>query len=224
MRRGLGRASACHGMQGGMKIRPAKCRSHKRFAAWHMMSKGFQNDISQLEKKIRQGLLVSFRSFCNLKYSLQKFFFRMLKVCARWVPCQLTDEHQAQRTGAVLEFLMRYHNEGDQYPDRIVTGDEILVHFWTLETKEISKFWKTVDEPAPKKFKEVPSASKVMATVFWGRKGVILIDHLPNVINVEIACKYTVTEIDIMTPWSSCGMQLRPKNRVCWQKAHFPSK
>ncbi len=42
----LGRASACCGMPCGMKIRSAKCRSHQRFAARHMMSKGFQNFIS----------------------------------------------------------------------------------------------------------------------------------------------------------------------------------
>ncbi len=33
----LGRASAC----GSMKIRSSKCRPHQRFAAPHMMSKGF---------------------------------------------------------------------------------------------------------------------------------------------------------------------------------------
>ncbi len=40
-----------------------------------MMSKRFQNGISQEKKKIRQSSLVSFHSFCNLKYSLQKIFF-----------------------------------------------------------------------------------------------------------------------------------------------------
>ncbi len=58
-----------------MKILSTKCRSHKTFAAQHTMSKGFQNDISQLEKKIGRSSLVSFHSFCNLKYSLQNFFY-----------------------------------------------------------------------------------------------------------------------------------------------------
>ncbi len=74
MRHGLGRASACHSMSCSMKIRSAKCRSHERFAAWHMMSKGFQNCISQLEKKTRWSSLVSFHSFCNPTYSLRKKF------------------------------------------------------------------------------------------------------------------------------------------------------
>ena len=33
--------------------------------------------------------------------------------------------------------------------------------------------------PPPKKFRTQPSASKVMATVFWGSKGIILIDYKP---------------------------------------------
>ncbi len=35
----------------------------------------------------------------------------MCKVSARWVPHQLIEEQRAQRTGAGLEFLMRYLNE-----------------------------------------------------------------------------------------------------------------
>ena len=34
--------------------------------------------------------------------------------------------------------------------------------------------------PRPKKFKTQPSAGKVMATVFWDAKGVIMLDFLPK--------------------------------------------
>ena len=34
--------------------------------------------------------------------------------------------------------------------------------------------------PRPKKFKTQPSAGKVMATVFWDAKGVIILDFLPK--------------------------------------------
>ncbi len=43
-------------------------------ATWHMISKGFQNGISQFEKKIRQHSPVSFHSFCNLKKVYKKLF------------------------------------------------------------------------------------------------------------------------------------------------------
>ncbi len=45
--------------------------------ARHMMSKGFQNGISQFEKKIRQSSPVSFHSFCNLKKVCKKLFFHV---------------------------------------------------------------------------------------------------------------------------------------------------
>ena len=39
--------------------------------------------------------------------------------------------------------------------------------------------WKRPGSPLPKKFRTQPSASKVMAMVFWDSKGIILIDYKP---------------------------------------------
>ena len=33
------------------------------------------------------------------------------KICARWVPCMLTDEHKTKGMAAVLTFLGRYSDE-----------------------------------------------------------------------------------------------------------------
>ncbi|KAJ4446934.1 hypothetical protein ANN_13636 [Periplaneta americana] len=46
------------------------------------------------------------------------------KICARWVPRQLSDQHKTQRMASALTFLMRYHTDGDAFLDQIVTGDE----------------------------------------------------------------------------------------------------
>jgi len=46
------------------------------------------------------------------------------KFCARWVPKQLTYLHKTQRIGSALTFLQRYWEEGDEFLDRIMTGDE----------------------------------------------------------------------------------------------------
>ena len=51
------------------------------------------------------------------------------------------------------------------------TGTQIL--------KKESMQWKRPGSPPPKKFRTQPSASKVMATVFWDSKGIILIDYKP---------------------------------------------
>lgn len=53
-----------------------------------------------------------------------------------------------------------------------------MKHHYTPETKEQSKQWVGKGESAPKKAKTVPSAGKVMATVFWDSQGIILIDYL----------------------------------------------
>jgi len=72
----------------------------------------------------------------------------------------------------------------DNKRNRETTSEQCLTLFAsasfrdTPETKEQSKQWTSHGEPAPKKAKAVPSAGKVMATVFWDSQGVIYIDYL----------------------------------------------
>ena len=61
----------------------------------------------------------------------------------------------------------------------LVTGDETWLHHWDPDTKKESMQWKRSGSPPPKKFCTQPSAGKVMATVFWDTKGIILIDYKP---------------------------------------------
>ena len=60
----------------------------------------------------------------------------------------------------------------------IVTGDETLFHIFNPETKWQSMEWHHLDSPTKKKPKTVPSAKKIMGTVFWDAEGYILIDFL----------------------------------------------
>ena len=48
------------------------------------------------------------------------------------------------------------------------------------QRKKLSRQWVGPGSPRPKKFKTQPSAGKVMATVFWDAKGVIVLDILPK--------------------------------------------
>ena len=101
------------------------------------------------------------------------------KFCARWVPKQLTDLHKIQRMGSALTFLQRYWEEVKELLDRIVTGDETSVQFVNAETKEQSKQWMHTHSPnKPKKFKQTLSKRKMMATVFWDRKGILLTEFM----------------------------------------------
>jgi histone-lysine N-methyltransferase SETMAR len=64
------------------------------------------------------------------------------KLCARWVPKMLTDVHKKNRVAAVQAFLVRYEDQGDDFLDCIVTGDETLVSHHTPENKRQSMQWR----------------------------------------------------------------------------------
>ena len=60
------------------------------------------------------------------------------KLWARWVPNQLTPEQKAERMDSALTFLQQYYEEGDEFLDRIITGDETLIAHITPESKQQS--------------------------------------------------------------------------------------
>jgi len=102
------------------------------------------------------------------------------KVSARWVPRQLTHKLRERRVDACEELLRRFEREGDGFLVRIITEDETWVHFHQPETKRASKEWCHSSSPKPNKFRTEPSAGKVMLTLFWDEKGVILEHYTPR--------------------------------------------
>ena len=117
------------------------------------------------------------------------------KVSARWVPKQLTDNHKEQRLDICRELLRRSKSSrrvhghtanpgGDflgydaTFLNSIVTGDETWLHHCTPETKQDLMTWKHPSSPVAKKFKVMRSAKKIMGTVFWDSRGVLLFETL----------------------------------------------
>ena len=100
------------------------------------------------------------------------------KLCARWVPKILTDDHKTKRMGSALKFLTRYAREGDELLDSSVTGDEIWVFRHTPESKQQSLQWRYTHSPRTNKFKTSISVKK-MASVFWDRKSILVVDVMP---------------------------------------------
>ena len=103
----------------------------------------------------------------------------MSKVSARWVPRNLNMQDRQQRVESSQELLEVYNANPEDFHTRLVTGDETWLHHWDPDTKKESMQWKHPGSPSLKKFRTQPSASKVMATVFWDSKGIILIDDKP---------------------------------------------
>ena len=103
----------------------------------------------------------------------------MCKLTARWVPKSLSDEQMATRASVCSAFLKRFRSKND-FLLRLVTVDETWVHYYEPENKAQSHQWVGPVSPRPKKFKTQPSAGKVMATVFWDAKSIIMLDFLPK--------------------------------------------
>ncbi|GFU74553.1 histone-lysine N-methyltransferase SETMAR [Trichonephila clavipes] len=124
----------------------------------------------------------------------EKLKFR--KLCARWVPRLLTEEHKLKRMACTLDFLDRYHKEGDQFLERIATGDETWVSHITPESKRQSMQWRHTNSPVRVKAKRTISTRKVMATVFWDRHGVLLVEFMQQgtTINAAAYCA-TLTKL-----------------------------
>ncbi|KAJ4437567.1 hypothetical protein ANN_17712 [Periplaneta americana] len=76
--------------------------------------------------------------FCSLLHEIVTKHLLFKKMCARWMPKQLTPEHKTQRIGSVLRFLEQYHDDSNEFLDWIVTDDETWVAHFTPETKQQS--------------------------------------------------------------------------------------
>jgi len=117
-----------------------------------------------------------------------KQYLQYLKVCARWIPRLLTDEHKSTRLQVAQTLLSQYKQEGDFFfLDSTVTTDKTWVHYFTPESKCSSMQWRHPGSPKPKKAKTTFSAGKVMAIIFWDSKGVLYVDFLTQrrTINAE---------------------------------------
>lgn len=103
----------------------------------------------------------------------------MSRVVARWVPRLLTNDQQLERVRVCRQLLHAYRSDSG-FLDRIVTGDESWFHYFEPESKRQSSMWMAGDEPSPVKARVAPSAGKQMATVFWDKEGILLIEWLPR--------------------------------------------
>ena len=100
------------------------------------------------------------------------------KLSARLAPKSLSDEQMTTRASVCSALLKRFRSK-DDYLLPLVTVNETWVHYYEPENKAQSRQRVGPGSPRPKKFKAQPSAGKVMATVFWDAKGVIM-DFLPK--------------------------------------------
>ena len=102
----------------------------------------------------------------------------MRKMTARWVPRLLTAAQMLARMNSCRQLLGMHRREN--IVNNLVTVDETWIHHFDPESKVASMEWRTKGSPSPIKAKSAKSAGKVMLTVFWDAKGVIMTDSLPR--------------------------------------------
>ena len=126
-------------------------------------------------EEIVQALVISHGSVSTILHD----HLGMRKPTACWVPKSLSDEQMATRASVCSTLLKRFRSK-DDFLLRLVTVDETWVHYYEPENKAWSRQWVGPGSLRPKKFKTQPSAGKMMATVFWDAKGIIMLDFLPK--------------------------------------------
>ncbi|GFR64094.1 histone-lysine N-methyltransferase SETMAR [Elysia marginata] len=99
----------------------------------------------------------------------------------------VTDEMKMQRKTTRAELPKHYKEEGEEFIQRIITGDESWVHHNDPESKRQSMEYRHKSSPSPRKFNVVVFARKVVLSVFWDSEGIVLIEFLKqgNTINSE---------------------------------------
>jgi len=102
----------------------------------------------------------------------------MKKLCARRVPRLLTADQKRTRMKISEQCLERFNKNKTDFMRLFITMDETWIHHYTPESKQQSKQWTEAGCSAPKKTRSVPSAGKVMASVFWDAEGIMFIDYL----------------------------------------------
>lgn len=125
-------------------------------------------------RDIAETLGISYDRVHNILHE----YLHMRKLSARWVPRLLTIDHKRERVNLCKHGLGLFQRNPEEFLRRFITVDETWIHHYQPESKEQSKQWVSVGESATKKAKSVPSAGKVMATVFWDARGIIFIDFL----------------------------------------------
>jgi len=75
------------------------------------------------------------------------------KLCANCVPKLLMEEHKLEHQARTLDVLTQYSEEGENFLNHVVTGNETWVSHEAPESKQQSMEWRRTSSPAKTKFK-----------------------------------------------------------------------
>jgi len=90
----------------------------------------------------------------------------MKKLCAKFVPKNLTIEQKDNRKDVCLHLLERIQRDRN-FLKNVITGDETWIFEYDPETKRQSKEWHTSASPRPKKSEKEQIKNKIHAHLLF---------------------------------------------------------
>lgn len=151
--------------------RPVTARSNEKVAA-------VRTQIDADRRKPLRDVASSVGISHETVRSILRENFNMSKVSPHMVPRVLTDEQKHDRIRIVCDWLVA--DESEDIFSRVITGDESWVFEYDLSKKRADMVWLAPDEPRVKKARKSKSQVKVMATVFFDCRGLILLEWMPT--------------------------------------------
>lgn len=141
---------------------------------------------------------------------LHEVVFR--KLCARWVPKNLTDRQRKEHQGSALEFLTRCNDE-------VITLKTYRHWVWDHashvipESKPQSMEWRHTTSPTRTKSKPATTYWKILSTEFWDRHGILLVDFYATRSNNQRGC--------LLHNFENCVTQYRISFEACFSGILF---
>lgn len=165
------------------QIKMGRTDLHNQEPGGHEISVRTPEMIQKVKEIVLKDRRLKLREVEQLVYASKGTIFRILhedlgmrKISARWVPKLLNAAQKQQRVDCARSFLNRCGDDPDAVFEKIVTGDETMVLYFDPHSKKESMEWRCPSEPRPIKAKVQQSRRKIMATVFWDLKGILLVD------------------------------------------------
>ena len=94
------------------------------------------------------------------------------------MPHSLTIQQKLNRKQISQRNLKRFKQNQTDFVRRFITMDETWIYHHDPKLKQERLQWIEAGSSAPKQVKSERSAKKIMASIFWDAKGVLLIDYL----------------------------------------------
>ena len=96
-------------------------------------------------------------------------------VCSKWVPHELTDTIRKQRASGACDLLAQLRGLGPIQADRVVTGDQS----WIYLHNQPDGCWLPAGEARPSRARRTIADEKVMATVLFSCRRLLVVNFLP---------------------------------------------